>query len=810
MGRRIWLPTPPTDRASLQCETGVVDSELYFLFLLKKIEEKNGNVTNAIIEAINEMVAAGEDGGINFVLSDGLRLWAFRRGQLTSHTLYYIYDPVEGYAAAASQYPSASQGSWVAMANYEMAMLTATDEPVVIDVTDYPGDLLVDTDFNNSLDSLDLRDNTEGQDWYESREDVPDLLTIDVTDVGGNSTPKAKLTAALQEPPQNAYLTQEFATAQSSMFWAEADIYVEEITNLPDNPDRTAFMLIGDDTDPTRIGPNSDDPERFVYLAFLKSGGGSTGTMDLVARDRDDAWDAFTTVAAGLSMSEWHTIRVILDLVAGTYDVYVDDTYQATVTSRNEKMSVTHMSFGEWDDGSGTYYVDNVRAVNEAPEPGPFIRDTDFELNVSDEDLRDENPPGEYWYESRGQEPGLLTLNEDDIGGNATKKAAVAASITGNPYLSQQFGRPPTEVFTVQWSIYVESILDISGAPDRTGWMLIGDSSNATRPGPNSDDSERFVYLGFFRDGGGTSGTMDLVARDRDDGWTAFTTVASGLNIGQWYTIKVVCDLASDDYAVYVDGAYQGTVTSRYPKNTVSHISFAQWNDGAGSFYVDDVVEIPGTTDPPEPTFVSLVPDSGASGVGEPRILSVTVADGDGAEDIRFDRIEIRDASGSGTDDDTVFLEYWGESGKVNIYVHGDRYRGGRPGDPVIVEDTLATLDVSQTTVVADGNQLTVNWYIIPKAAFAGDKRIWLFVRDFDDNLINDLEIGTWTVSPPCEGDIDGDGDRDEDDLALFADAFGTESGDAGYEPLADLDGDGDVDGSDVGAMASVFGIPCP
>jgi hypothetical protein len=82
---------------------------------------------------------------------------------------------------------------------------------------------------------------------------------------------------------------------------------------------------------------------------------------------------------------------------------------------------------------------------------------------------------------------------------------------------------------------------------------------------------------------------MDLVARDRDDSWTSFTTVASNLNMRQWYTIKVSLNLAAGTYDVSVDGEHKATVTSRHPKSSVMHISFAQWSDGAGSFYVDNV-----------------------------------------------------------------------------------------------------------------------------------------------------------------------------------------------------------------------------
>ena len=47
-------------------------------------------------------------------------------------------------------------------------------------ITDYFGflvppatNLIEDSDFEDSVDSADLRANTAGQDWYESRNDVP-------------------------------------------------------------------------------------------------------------------------------------------------------------------------------------------------------------------------------------------------------------------------------------------------------------------------------------------------------------------------------------------------------------------------------------------------------------------------------------------------------------------------------------------------------------------------------------------------------------------------------------------------------------
>lgn len=50
------------------------------------------------------------------------------------------------------------------------------------------------------------------------------------------------------------------------------------------------------------------------------------------------------------------------DLTTDTYDVYVDDdpTPRRTVSAFTSKSSLTHISFAQWVDGRGTFYVDNV------------------------------------------------------------------------------------------------------------------------------------------------------------------------------------------------------------------------------------------------------------------------------------------------------------------------------------------------------------------------------------------------------------------------------------------------------------------
>jgi hypothetical protein len=234
--------------------------------------------------------------------------------------------------------------------------------------------------------------------------------------------------------------------------------------------------------------------------------------------------------------------------------------------------------------------VNTAFAINEYFDvfEGPLLVDGDFESTLDSAELRGDGG-GPDWFESRHDDPGLLSLDSSSVAGNDTRKARLHASTTAEVYLTQRFGRPQREPFTVAWRICVESIVDLPGrANDRGGWMLIGDDSDRDSPGPNSSDGERFVCLAFSREGGGTSGeTIDLVVRDRDDEEGAFTTLASGLTVGQWYRIGVCCDPAAGRFEVFLDGVSLGVVTSRHVKSRLTHISFAQRIDGAGSFLID-------------------------------------------------------------------------------------------------------------------------------------------------------------------------------------------------------------------------------
>lgn len=234
------------------------------------------------------------------------------------------------------------------------------------------------------------------------------------------------------------------------------------------------------------------------------------------------------------------------------------------------------------------------RTASPAGTGALLIGDGDFEANATSTELRNRGE-GPGWYESRrdGKEGrALLQLSQKPVAGNTTRKAMIKASPTRNTYLTQQLVVPQTETFSLQWDILVKEIL----LPfNRTAFQLIGNASVRGR-GPNGAGRERFVFLGF--ESAAAPGRMNLFAFEggETDPWDTKRVLISGLELGTWHTVRVTVDVPNQSYTVEVPGAPGGPVRvaafrgkGAEPPTMLTHLSFASWNDGPGTFYVDNV-----------------------------------------------------------------------------------------------------------------------------------------------------------------------------------------------------------------------------
>jgi hypothetical protein len=222
--------------------------------------------------------------------------------------------------------------------------------------------LVIDGDFEKIRDSAQLRRDDEGQDWNESRRqnrEARGLLMLSTRTVAGNRTHKAMIKA---HPELNTYLSQELAAPQDGSLRVRFDVCIREIR--PEY-NRSAFFFAGTSTD-KKNGPNSTGSERFVFLGWENSD--REGKLNLFAREGTTSWDQRTILAENLDQMAWHTITVDIDAAAATYTVKVgkgepSGPLKAFATARTAPATpITHLSFASWNDGAGTFYVDNVSA----------------------------------------------------------------------------------------------------------------------------------------------------------------------------------------------------------------------------------------------------------------------------------------------------------------------------------------------------------------------------------------------------------------------------------------------------------------
>lgn len=224
-------------------------------------------------------------------------------------------------------------------------------------------ELVPNGDFENVKNGEELRRDSKGLDWYESRKDTEEgrnLLKLSKKNIKGNKTQKAMIKG---HPDRNTYLTFRLAEPQAMALTATYDIMVREV--LPDD-NRSAFMFLGGVKD-KKGGPNSTGRERFVFMGFENAD--EPGKLNLFAREGSGTWGERTLVAEGLDAGKWYTIKVEANIPEGYYSVtvvgVVDDFELESFYSKGKTPSkISHISFASWNDGAGTFYVDNVSVID--------------------------------------------------------------------------------------------------------------------------------------------------------------------------------------------------------------------------------------------------------------------------------------------------------------------------------------------------------------------------------------------------------------------------------------------------------------
>ncbi len=100
-------------------DSDVVDSDLYMVLVLESIKDNNGD----ILSGIRDVAKILPTGAANFLLSDGISIWGFKRG-LSLH-----YTEESSYSAIVTEPPD-NQNTWISLSDYEVIEINAGEEPV--------------------------------------------------------------------------------------------------------------------------------------------------------------------------------------------------------------------------------------------------------------------------------------------------------------------------------------------------------------------------------------------------------------------------------------------------------------------------------------------------------------------------------------------------------------------------------------------------------------------------------------------------------------------------------------------------------
>lgn len=107
-----------------------IDSELFFLLIMKTIKEHDDEIETGITSALKKLYAAipGKDRYLNFFLSDGKTMWVFRKG----NPLYYRFDPNRKMTVIASSIPNKTQEDWIEFPEDTLAVIAPERFPQFI------------------------------------------------------------------------------------------------------------------------------------------------------------------------------------------------------------------------------------------------------------------------------------------------------------------------------------------------------------------------------------------------------------------------------------------------------------------------------------------------------------------------------------------------------------------------------------------------------------------------------------------------------------------------------------------------------
>jgi hypothetical protein len=144
------------------------------------------------------------------------------------------------------------------------------------------------------------------------------------------------------------------------------------------------------------------------------------------------------------------------------------------------------------------------------------------------------------------------------------------------------------------------------------------------------------------------------------------------------------------------------------------------------------------------PTFGTLTPSVLLSAPDIAQTFTAIYSDANGYADIKNANLRV------GTAANGIYLRYDRTTNKIYLYNDAGTATVGSctPGNAGTLTNTQGSLNCAATTVAKAGNDLTINWNIKPKTAFASEtkKNLYMLVRDMSNTTVGWTDKGDWTI----------------------------------------------------------------
>lgn len=209
------------------------------------------------------------------------------------------------------------------------------------------------------------------------------------------------------------------------------------------------------------------------------------------------------------------------------------------------------------------------------------------------------------------------------------------------------------------------------------------------------------------------------------------------------------------DNADLTTGATITTATSFTPVTALAkgtHTLYVQEVAASGSWSASGSKAI--VIDTTVPTLGIITPTPVTTEQGRGQTFTASYGDKDGYANLKYVELQVgTTANGS----NAIWVRYTAATNKLNLFNNEAialLAATCTPGNTGTISNSQGTLNCLKTTVESSGNDITVNWKITPKTAFAGATAKNLKMRATDKSGLTTglIKKGSWTITSTASG----------------------------------------------------------